>query len=157
QAVLQQYSADGRTKPTPLFEGDLDARVFGTEKIDAAGEWPIKVKDGTATIPAGLLHRLTVGSKLAVVPSPISDLADALGYVEVTSAKNLESNLKPVEYANKPALKVAGIPAGAYARVAELAVDYKLAVARPGKPEGLSAGLDAEVALVNSVLDELNQ
>jgi hypothetical protein len=152
-AILQQYSADGRTKPTPLFEGDLDSRVFGTEKIDAAGEWPIKVKEGVATIPAGLLHRLTVGSKLAIMPSPISDLADALGYVEVTSAKNLESNLKPVEFDNKPALKVADIPAGAYARVAELAVDYKLAVARPGKADGL----DAEVALVNAVLDELNQ
>lgn len=27
QAVLQQYSADSRTRPTPLFEGELDARV----------------------------------------------------------------------------------------------------------------------------------
>lgn len=152
-AILQQYSADGRTRPTPLFEGDLDARVFGTEKIDVAGEWPITIKEGAATIPAGLLHRLTVGSKLAIVPSPISDMADALGYVEVSSAKNLEAHLKPVDFDNKPALKVADIPAGAYARVAELAVDYKLAVARPGKADGL----DAEVALVNAVLDEINQ
>jgi Caspase domain len=152
-AVLQQYSADGRTRPTPLFEGDLDARVFGTEKIDAAGQWPITVKNGAATIPAGLLHRLTVGSKLAVLLSPISDLADALGYVEVRSAKNLESQVRPVEFDDKPALKIADIPAGAYARVAELAVDYKLAVARPGKAEGL----DAEIALVNAVLDELSQ
>ncbi|TIN15352.1 MAG: caspase family protein, partial [Mesorhizobium sp.] len=35
QAVLQQYSADSRTRPTPLFEGELDARVFGTDKTDA--------------------------------------------------------------------------------------------------------------------------
>jgi len=151
-AVLQQYSADGRNRPTPLFEGDLDARLFGSEKIDAISQWPIAVKGGTATIPAGLLHRLSVGSKLAIVPSPISEMADAVGYVEVTSAKNLECNVKPAAYDDKPAVKLADIPAGAYARVAELAVDYKLAVARPGKADGL----DAEIALVNSVLDELN-
>lgn len=151
-AVLQQYSADGRNRPTPLFEGDLDARLFGTEKIDAVSQWPVSVKGGAATIPAGLLHRLSVGSKLAVLPSPISEMADAVGYVEVSSAKNLESNVRPAAYDGKPAIKLSDIPAGAYARVAELAVDYKLVVARPGKADGL----DAEVALVDSVLDELN-
>ena len=37
QAVLQQYSADSRTRPTPLFEGELDARVFGTDNVYVAG------------------------------------------------------------------------------------------------------------------------
>ena len=150
-AVLQQYMADGRTRPTPLFEGELDARVFGSEKTGAAMEWPIVVKDGVATIGAGLLHRLAPGSKLAVLPSPLSLTSAALGYVEVQSAKNLESRVRPVEFDGKPAMKIADIPANAYARVAELAVDFKLSVARPGA----SGGLDAEVALVNSVLDEL--
>ena len=72
QAVLQQYSADSRTRPTPLFEGELDARVFGTEKTDAIMQWPIVVKDDAATIGAGLLHRLTPGTKLAILPSPLS-------------------------------------------------------------------------------------
>ena len=151
QAVLQQYSADSRTRPTPLFEGELDARVFGTEKTDAIMQWPIVVKDGAATIGGGLLHRLTPGTKLAILPSALSQISDAVGYLEVQSAKNLESRVKPVEFDGKPALKLADIPANAYARVAELAVDYKLAVARPAP----SDGLDAEVALVNSVLDEL--
>ena len=116
-------------------------------------QWPIVVKDGAATIGAGLLHRLTPGTKLAILPSPLSRLSEALGYLEVQSAKNLESRVRPVEFDGKPALKLADIPANAYARVAELAVDFKLAVARPGA----SDGLDAEVALVNSVLDELNR
>ena len=71
-AVLQQYSADCRTRPTPLFEGELDARVFGTEKTDAVMQWPIEVKDDAATIGGGLLHRLTPGTKLAILPSPLS-------------------------------------------------------------------------------------
>lgn len=151
QAVLQQYSADGRTRPTPLFEGELDARVFGTEKSDAVNQWPIAVKGDSVTINAGRLQRLAPGSKLAILPSALSTLEDAAGYLEVSSAKNLESRLKPVAWNDKPALKVADIPANAYARVAELAVDYRLAVARPAP----GAGLEKETELVNSVLDEL--
>lgn len=151
QAVLQQYSADSRTRPTPLFEGELDARVFGTDKTDAVMQWPVVIKDDEATIGGGLLHRLTPGSKLAILPSALSQLSQALGYLEVVSAKNLESRVKPVEFDGKPALKLADIPANAYARLAELAVDYKLVVARPAATEGL----DKETALVNAVLDEL--
>lgn len=98
QAVLQQYSADSRTRPTPLFEGELDARVFGTDKTDAVMQWPIVVRDGEASIGAGLLHRLAPGSKLAILPSALSSLSDAVGYLEVESAKNLESRVKPVEF-----------------------------------------------------------
>ncbi|MER9997514.1 caspase family protein [Mesorhizobium sp. M0051] len=151
QGVLQQYSADSRTRPTPLFEGELDARVFGTDRTDAVMQWPVVIKDGEATIGAGLLHRLTPGSKLAILPSALSPLSDAIGFLEVRSAKNLESRVKPVEFDKKPALKVADIPANAYARVAEIAVDYKLVVARPA----VAKGLETETALVNSVLDEL--
>jgi hypothetical protein len=150
-AVLQQYSADGRPRPTPLFEGVLDAPVFGTEKIETEQQWPITIGAASATVPAGTLHRLTPGSKLALLPDPLSEMSEALGYVEVTNAKNLESTVIPVEFDGKPALKLAAIPKTAYARVAELAVDYKLVVARPGPSEGL----DAEVTLVNKVLDEL--
>ena len=77
QAVLQQYSADSRTRPTPLFEGELDARVFGTEKTDAIMQWPIVVKNDAATIGGGLLHRLTPGTKLAILPSALSQVSDA--------------------------------------------------------------------------------
>ncbi|TGW04353.1 caspase family protein, partial [Mesorhizobium sp. M2D.F.Ca.ET.145.01.1.1] len=108
-------------------------------------------KDGEASTGAGLLHRLTPGSKLAILPSALSSLSDAVGYLEVESAKNLESRVRPVEFDKKPALKVADIPSNAYARVAEIAVDYKLAVARPAPTKGL----ETETVLVNSVLDEL--
>ncbi len=44
-AVLQQYAADSRQRPTPLFEGELDARVFGTERLETVMQWPLDVKD----------------------------------------------------------------------------------------------------------------
>ena len=150
-SVLQQYAADSRPRPTPLFEGELDARVFGTQKTQAVNQWPLDVADGAAIVPAGRLHRLAPGTKLAVMPSPASDLAEALGYVEVRTAGNLESRVVPVAFDNKPALKLADIPATAYARMGEMVLDFTLTVARPAP----APGLEAEAALVNSVVDEL--
>src|SRR5690606_37070900 len=91
QAVLQAYSADNRTRPTPLFEGDLDRPVFGSTEADSIAQWAIKVEGTDLEIPAGLMHRLSNGAKLAVLPSPAAALDQARGYVEVSSAKNLTS------------------------------------------------------------------
>lgn len=151
QAILQQYAADSQTKPTPLFEGQLDARVFGSEKIDTVMQWPVKVKGDKVTLSAGLLQRLAPGSKLAILPSPTSELKDTLGYLEVTSAKNLSSELRAVEFDGKPALDLAAMPPQAYARLSDMALDFKLKVARPAA----IAGADPQVALVNRTLDTL--
>lgn len=150
-AVLQQYSASSRERPTPLFEGDLDARVFGSEKIDTVMQWPLEVKDGAVTVPAGQLHRLSKGTKLAILPSPTSELSETLGYVEVQSVKNLTSRVAPVAFDGKPALGLDQLPPKAYARLSELVVDFKLKVARPAEADGNGE----DVALVNAMLDEL--
>ncbi len=155
-AVLQQYSADARPRPTPLFEGELDARIFGSTAIDTIMQWPIDIKDGAATLPAGLLHRLARGAKLAILPSPTSELDEALGYLEVKSAKNLTSTVAPVAYEAGgkpyPAVALDQLPPKPYARLAEVVVDYRLTVARPAEAPGLTA----EVALVNAALDDLS-
>lgn len=150
-AVLQQYAADGRSRPTPLFEGPLDARVFGSEIVDTPMQWPLAVKGTQGTIAAGLMHRLVPGSKLAILPSPISEVSEALGYVEVVAAKNLSSVLKPVMYEGKPSIALSEIPAGAYVRVARLEIDFSMIVARPG----IVAGLVKQIAEVNAMLDAL--
>jgi hypothetical protein len=150
-AVLQQYAADSRQRPTPLFEGELDARVFGSEKIDTVMQWPIAIKDGAATLPAGLMHRLAKGTRLAVLPSPVSGADEAVGYLEVRSATNLTSRVAPVAHDGKPALALDAFPPNAYARLAELRLDFTLLVARPAG----AGGLDAEVALANATLDRL--
>ena len=51
----------------------------------------------------------------------------------------------------EPALKLADLPPNAYARLSELAVDFKLRVARPST----AYGLEAEARLVNAMLDQL--
>lgn len=151
QAILQQYAADSQTKPTPLFEGDLNARVFGTETIDTVMQWPVAMKGGKVELRAGLLHRLAPGTKLAILPSPTSEMKEAVGYLEISTAKNLTSEATPVAFDGKPALDMSAIPPQAYARLSELAVAFELKVARPPQNEKLAE----EVALVNSALDEL--
>jgi len=150
-SVLQQYGADARQRPTPIFEGELDARVFGSEPIDTVMQWQVETRDNTISLPAGRLHRLTPGTRLAILPTPASELSDTRGYLEVVSAENLTSKVMPVAFDGKPALKLTDLPPHAYARLADLAVDYRLRVARPTA----APGLEADAKLVDGVLDQL--
>lgn len=152
QAILQSYTADNRTRPTPLFEGDLDKPVFGTADVDRIAQWALKVEGNTLQIPAGQIHRLSPGAKLAILPQPGSPIEDAVGYVEVKSATNLTSRLTPVAHGGLPAIAVADIPPGAYARLTELTIGFELVVARPD----LSGGeFSAEAELINAALEAI--
>lgn len=150
QAVLQAYSGDNRMRPTPLFEGDLDRQVFGSTPEDRIAQWAIKAENGMLEIPAGQLHRLSPGTKLAILASPAATLDQAVGYVEVQSAKNLTSRVVPVAHEGLPALTIADVPANSWARLTELAIGFELVVARPG-----GDGSPAETELLNAALDKI--
>ncbi|MEZ5810160.1 MAG: caspase family protein [Rhizobiaceae bacterium] len=132
QTVLQAYSGMNRRAPTPLFEGDLDGRVFGTEIDDPVVQWRIKPDGGKATIEAGQLHRLDKGTKLALLENAADTLEDAKGYLEVVSAKSLKSTLAPIAYEGKPALSEEELAKGGWVRPVELSIGFEMTVARPG-------------------------
>jgi hypothetical protein len=149
QSILQHYSGLNRTKPTPLFEGSLDAPVFGMEPGDAVLQWRIAKKDGAVSLPAGTLHRVEPGTKLAILKSPLDPIEDAIGYLEVRSATNLTSQALPAAYSGRSAPRMDEIPDGAFARVAETAINFELAVARvPAAP-----GLEGDAARANGALE----
>lgn len=152
QAVLQSYSADNRTRPTPLFEGDLDRPIFGMTQMDRIAQWPIKAQGNALELPAGHLHRLSPGARLAILPSPGSALDDAIGFVEVKAAKNLSSRIAPVASNDQPAIAIADIPAGAYARLTDIVVGFELTVARPDATNNKFAD---EIGQVNEALDTI--
>jgi hypothetical protein len=131
QGILQQYTALSRIKPTPLFEGDLDAPVFGVKGDDPVMQWKVAVKDGVVQLPAGRLNRVEPGTKLAILPGPQSQMEDALGYLDVRSATNMTSQLLPAAFRERSAMPLDAIPADAYARVAENAVSFEMKVALP--------------------------
>ncbi|MGB3500468.1 MAG: caspase family protein [Mesorhizobium sp.] len=152
QAILQHYSALNRIKPTPLFEGALDAPVFGVEGDEPIMQWKIAVRDGIVQLPAGRLNRIEPGAKLAILPGPQSTMEDAIGFLDVRSATNMSSQLLPAAFRERSALRVDDIPANAYARVAEQAVSFQLAVARPD-----AAKHPKEAARLSAVLDTVSQ
>jgi hypothetical protein len=131
QEVLQRYAAMNMDRPTPLFEGDLDARVFGSAQVDEKPQWPVENRKGELHIPAGSLSRLYEGSVVAFLKTPGSEEKDAIGYARVVKPEAMDSVLSPVEYRGKKAISVAALPENAYARVVEQKMDFSLKVARP--------------------------
>lgn len=151
EAVLQDYSALNRTRPTPMFEGDLDKQVFNNTDEERVLQWKVATEGGKTSIPAGNLHRLVPGAKLAIMAKPGDPIDAALGYVEVKSATNFESTLAELPAdAGKPAIRLADIPKDALARVVETPVDFKLTVARPD-----AAKYPTEAAALDAALDRI--
>ncbi len=151
QSIMQSYSAQNRTRPTPLFEGNLDTQVFGTEPVNFIPQWQVKVEPTGITIPAGTLHRLAPGAKLALLNSSADALEDAIGYLEVRSADTLTAKLGTVAYADKARMSAKDIPEGAFARLAEVTFDTELVVSRPATSEEFAD----EVAETNALLDAI--
>lgn len=151
QSVMQEYAAQNRTRPTPLFEGNLDTPVFGTSSGEFVQQWRVKIEPGGMTIPAGTLHRLAPGTRLALLNSPADAIEDAIGYAEVRSAQSLTAKLGTVEFAGKARINPRDVPDGAYARLTEVAFDTELVVARPAA----SSTFAGEVAASNALLDAI--
>jgi hypothetical protein len=151
QSVLQAYAADNRNRPTPLFEGNLDAPVFGTESGDYVRQWKVKVAPAGITVEAGRLQGVAAGARLAILPSPGARIEEALGYLDVRSAENLTAKATTVEADGKPALAPSAIPANAYARLTEVAFDTELTVSRPAPDQRYAA----EIAEVGKLLEEI--
>lgn len=130
QTILQAYSAMNRRAPTPLFEGDLDARVFSADGEPPVVQWQVKADGDRATIEAGLIHGLTQGTKLALLANAADTLEDAKGYLEVNSPRNLSSSLKPIAHGGLDKPTAAMLKEGGWVRPVEFAVDFELTVAR---------------------------
>ena len=73
-------------------------------------QWPVKVEGSKATIGAGLLHRLSPAASSPSCRRRCRRLSEALGYLEVKIGQEPDSRVKPVEFDDKPALKLADIP-----------------------------------------------
>jgi hypothetical protein len=149
QAVARQYTAWGRSFPTPLVEGtDRDREVLGVRK------WPgrsgIQLQTGDQElwrVNAGALHGLTPGSVLAVYPpAGAKEASRLLGHVRVTGVRTFRADVQPCDRAGVPAKL--DLPTGARCELAF--VDYgfsplRLALDVPRGEQGqvLHAGLRA--------------
>ena len=127
--LLQRYAAISRA-PTPLFAGtDLDATVFRDSGKPSLRQWRISRQRQRLTLSAGLLHGIAEGAIIAIVPTPTAGERAVLGYAEVRNPDPLEARLVPMDYNDKPA--PTRLPRQSYGRLAAVAVDLQLTVARP--------------------------
>lgn len=152
QSILASYAAQNVLKPTPLFEGKLDAPVFGNTDAAAAEQWPtVAATDGSLSISAGQLHGLAPGAKLLLLPSPAAGDDQAIGLMQVASTTQLRSKLEPASDDTHPLIDIKDVPTGAYVRLVQVSYPFELTVSKPDP-----AGADtAELAAVTATLDEI--
>jgi hypothetical protein len=150
-AIFQTYLGWNRSTPTPMFEGNLDFAVLGTDVSNPRMQWIARVENGAITLPAGRLHGLTEGAQLLALPSPVSEAEEAIGVFEVARADALSSALVLAPGEGR-ITDPAALPAGTFARLAVVDYSFVLTVARP---EVTGTADPAEVARVNAALDEI--
>jgi hypothetical protein len=142
QEVLHRYAAGHISRPTPLFEGDLDRPVMNLAASEPVSQWPLDVSGDAPRIPAGALNGLTQGSVLLVLPGPAAAADEALGRAVIAESEALESRLE----LDLPA--GVAIPSQAWVRLEERRLDFRLVVARPSEEtaqlEALLDGLDTD-------------
>ena len=135
QAIHHAYLGMNRVRPSPLFEGSLNAPVFDSADGRAyVPQWRISGRGDAREIAAGHMHLLSPGTRLAVLAEPSHTLSDALGVVEIGSASALRSQLTEVAGdpdPDLPAIALSDIPEQAYALLLESVVSFELTVAPP--------------------------
>jgi hypothetical protein len=130
EEVLRRYAVKNLAKSTPLFEGDLDAVAFAGEGGEPVTQWQATLaEDGSFTIPAGELHGISEGDRLAVMASAADATEAAIGYVTVTSVDTFSTTAMAATDAEK-ALP-AELPRGLMLRKLDQGVDFTLTVALP--------------------------
>ncbi|MEL7272123.1 MAG: caspase family protein [Pseudomonadota bacterium] len=123
QEILRRYSTTYRVQPTPLFEGDLDASVFGLEGVEAVRQWQVTQDIGTLTIPAGSIHGLSVGDELLLMNTAADPDDAAAGKLVVSEVSSLSATLESDGLLD--------IPEFAHARQTTRTLDFEITVARP--------------------------
>lgn len=146
QEVLRRYSVKNLAKSTPLFEGDLDQVAFFGEGGERVSQWQAEVTEAGLTIPAGSLHGLSEGARLAVMATATDADDAALGYVELTSVDTFTATGQPVAVDGK--VLPAELPRGVTLRKLDETLDFTLSVALP--PPG-SAPADALLAALDDL------
>jgi hypothetical protein len=133
QGITHAYAAGNISKPTPLFEGDLDRVVFGQQDRRSVLGWPVAVDGGSVSLKAGALHGLEKGAILALLPEPLAGDEQALGYVRVRTDDPLTAQATPARYANLAPPTLSDLPPSAVARVVESPLSFELRVALPSE------------------------
>jgi hypothetical protein len=124
--IIQRYRAERRPE-TPIFEGDLDRRVFGGLEASPR-QWPIRSEAGALVVDGGALEGIGEGSVVAILESPTDELDAVLGYATLTDVTSALSRVAPTDWADLDA-DPSVLKAGRYARMVDPSFTLLLEVA----------------------------
>lgn len=141
QEVLRKYATQKLATSTPMFEGDLDRVAFSGTPGARVSQWTASVEDGVFAIPAGALHGLKSGDRLAVMAKAAEQDSAALGYVTLTEVDTFSATAT----ADADTALPEKLPKGLLLRKLGQDLDYTLTVALPeaGSAPSLEAAQDA--------------
>lgn len=146
QEIVAEMNSDrsGGKVPPPVFDGDLDAPVPGSEAARVPNSVSVILADEQLTIPAGVLHGFDVGATLALyLPgAPEKPVARAT----VSDATAVTAKAGEIEWLDQSASTEAGT---FQALVESPGINFRFVVSPP--PDSDFAD-DAEKQLMNEVL-----
>lgn len=148
QEVLRRYGASYLTQPTPLYEGDLDRAVFGSNRTGRISQWGITLNDDVLTLPAGTLHGLQAGSELLLLPNAVAKNADAIGSLTIVEADALSSTVSVKDKSGNVFKDMDAIENGLIARMKNASVEFSLIVALPDMQDVKSTKLKAKITRI---------
>jgi hypothetical protein len=101
--IQAQYTAWGRSFPTPLIEGeDKDREVLGDKIWEGRSSMQLTITFNGYKVNAGAIHGLTPDSILSVTPPP-GQGKDLLGYVKVKETRPFDADVEPCDQDGKAA------------------------------------------------------
>jgi hypothetical protein len=128
ERILQLYST--RKRPvTPVFEGELDAPVFGSKAGEVVRQWQVSGLPRSPSIAAGALHEIGEGAIFGLLPHPAALDSQGMAYAQASVVDSLRSALVPVAYAGQ-ALRTLPTSA-AWARLVDPKQRFGLRLLRP--------------------------
>lgn len=146
QEVLRKYSVLNLARSTPLFEGDMDRVVFQGTPGTRVAQWAATEQEGALTIPAGSLHGLAPGAKLAVMASAADATEDAIGTVSLVAVDTFSATATLDAGLPDP------LPRGLTLREIETPVDYSLTIALPQSGTAPTDALQAALGALTDII-----
>lgn len=140
--VLRKYAVKNLARSTPLFEGDLEAVAFSGAGGGPVAQWQATLTDGTFTLPAGELHGLAPGDRLAIMATAADPDDAAIGFANVTQTTTFDAKATPESPSD--------LPAGLTLRKLNTGVDFTLTIALP---DSGTAPADTLLSALNALQD----
>lgn len=156
QEIVGDMALDrtGGKAPPPVFDGDLDQPLPGSDAAKIPHSVTATIEDGKLIIPVGVLQGFDVGARLALYAPGKPD--QVIGHADVTAASAITATADSIDWAGGKAPDGLGTVA---ARVDSPAITFRFVVAPPPASDfaGDAEKQAADAAIATAFKDDAEQ